>query len=295
MGQTSFNNQILKWWFNIYIIINVLYIIYLWVNTLIVRQHSANLSLETSLCTIMCITNIIGVVYLSRNLRFGIYLLLGTPIVILLSQIFLIKEVSIAVYFSISLSIITRLLLCIKSNNRTFWSQMKKGVDIIHFKHIYQLSTILIVIVVCYGTYSYITKKDSIPIKYIEKENLLNGRSKEELLQKLNKANITLNEISEIEKLVTEIPYEYEARIMALRHILAAHIVSNIHDIKAFRSAYFLRKNAMSKEQQEVLDWFFRQSNEVFEIWETFGGCDNLVTFQKSIKEIIEKRNITEF
>lgn len=294
MANKTFKNPILKGWLNVYVIINVIYIIYLWGSLIIAGQLSSNQSLETSLCTIMCITNIVGIVYLSRNLRFGVYILYLVPIIILLFEVFLIDEISISIYLFLILSILTSLLLCLKSENRIIWSQMNNGIDIVHFKHIYQLSTVLILLALGYGIYSSIESKGKTSDKIYD-DHLYDEANQEELLKELDKTTITLSNISKIEKRIKELPPEYEARIMALRHILAGHIIPNTHDIEAFKMAYFLRKDAMSKKQQEILDWFFRQHNDVMEIWRTSNGCSNLATFQEYIKDIIKKRKLTEF
>ena len=294
MANKTFNNPILKGWLNVCVIINVIYIIYLWGNLIIAGRLSSNQSLETSLCTIMCITNIVGVVYLSRNLRFGVYILYLVPIIILFIEVFLIDDISISIYLSLLLSILTNLLLCLKSENRTIWSQMNDGIDIVHFKHIYQLSTVLILLALGYGIYSSIESKGKTSDEIYD-DHLYDEANQEELLKELDKTTITLSNISKIEKRIKELPPEYEARIMALRHILAGHIVPNTHDVEAFKMAYFLRKDAMSKDQQEILDWFFRQHNDVMEIWRTSDGCSNLAIFQEYIKDIIKKRKLTEF
>ena len=294
MANKTFNNPILKGWLNVCVIINVIYIIYLWGNLIIAGQLSSNQSLETSLCTIMCITNIVGIVYLSRNLRFGVYILYLVPIIILFIEVFLIDDISISIYLSLLLSILTNLLLCLKSENKTIWSQMSDGIDLVHFKHIYQLSTVLILLALGYGIYSSIESRGKIPNEIYD-DHLYDEANQEELLKELDKTTITLSNISKIEKRIKELPPEYEARIMALRHILAGHIVPNTHDTEAFKMAYFLRKDAMSKEQQEILDWFFRQHNDVMEIWRTSDGCSNFATFQEYIKDIIKKRKLTEF
>lgn len=292
MAQRSLNNPILKGWLNVYVIINVIYIIYLWGSFIIIGQQSSNQSLETSLFTVMCITNIVGIVYLSRNLRFGIYLLLLVPFVVLVFELLLIEYISISIYISLASSIITSILLFLRSSDGTIWKQMNNGLDITHFKHIYQLSSFLIILALGYGICGYMSG-DDVSNKY--EEEVLNELTQEELLKELDKSNITLSKISKIEKIIKELPSEYEARIMALRHILAGHIVPNIHDIDAFKTAYFLRKDALSSGQQEILDWFFRQHKDVMVIWKNSDGCTSLASFQEYIKDIIKKRNLTEF
>ena len=295
MVKNTFNNPILKGWLNVYVIINIIYFIYLWGYFFIAGKLSANLSLETSLCAVLCITNIIGIVYLKRSFRTGVYFLFLVPITILLTQFCLIDNISISIYISLLLSIITSLLLFIKNGDSTTWAQMNKGFDIMHFKHIYQLTSIIILIILGYGVYNYIVLKDNSSNNEAYDEDLLNKYSSEELLRELDMPTITLRKISKIEKIIREIPPEYEARIMALRHILSGHIVANSHDIKAFKMAYFLRKDALSKEQQEILDWFFRQHNDVKEIWRTSDGCNNLASFREYIKAAIKKRKLIEF
>lgn len=295
MEQGAIKNPVIEIWLKIYAAISILYVIYLWGNFLFVELQSTFQLWEISLCTIVGIINIVGIVYILRNLQFGVFLLLFSNLIIFLLQLFLTENVPIFIWISLFFVIIIFLLLFLKSNGRTIWAQMNKGIDISHFKHIYQLSTLLILMTLCYGGYNYLALRNGKESKNVSEEDVSNKIDKEELLKKLDNVDITLEEISRIENVIKDLPLEYEARIMALKHILAGHIVPDTHDIEAFRMAYFLRKDAMAKEQQEVLDWFFRQHSDVMRVWENSNGCNSIALFQEYIRDIIRTRKITEF
>lgn len=298
MTQKINQNQILRLWLNILVVINIVYPILLWGTYFLSVQDYGNQIVETSLFTILCIANIVSLVYVSRNLRFGIYLS-GTALIIILCISLFISGIDIIpVCISMILMLITFVLLFLQSDGKSIWSQMDNGIDIAHFRHIYQLSIFIIMIVSCFWVYKYSTCEVHLldnETYTAKSDEVLDDIDKEMLLENLNKTTITLGQISKIEKSITNIPPEYESRIMALRHILVGHIVPDTHDFELFKMTYFLRKDALSEEQQEVLDWFFRQHNEVKDIWQTSGGVSNIATLQKNLKDAMKKRNITEF
>lgn len=289
MTQAVNSNILLKRWINVFVIINIIYFIFQWGYYWIVEQLQPFQSFVVSSNSILCIINIIGAVYLSRNLRFGIYLQLGAPIIILVLQFLFIGEIAKSIYAFIILAIITSLILCLKKGNKTIWSQLNKGIDFVHFRHIYQLSSLAILLFVGYASFDYLTVKTKVSEKQSNRE-LYHKVNEEDLLKELDNPNITLGEISKIEKQLKEIPSNYEARIMALRHILAGHIVPHVHDIESFRMAYLLRKDALSKEQQRILDWFFYQPNEIQNLWERSEGATSINAFQQDLKRIMKRR-----
>lgn len=286
----------LRGWLNVLVIINILFLIYIWGKQLITDQQSLNIVLEMTSYTVMVITNIVGIVYLVRNLRLGIYILFIIPLLLSLLSFVFIGYIPSYMYISFFLAVITFIGMLIKIAGKSVWEQMKAGVDWKHFRHIYQLSFILLFLTVGYGGYVYYElSENSMGDKpALGRSEVLNETEVEKSLKALDRITITLGQISEIEKVIVNVPPKYEARIMALRHILAGHIVSNSHDIKAFKMAYTLRRNALSQAQQEVLDWFFRQNEEVVRIWQESDGCESIDVFQKRLKRIIKEKKIRE-
>lgn len=286
----------LRGWLNVLVIINILFLIYIWGKQLITDQQSLNIVLEMTSYTVMVITNIVGIVYLVRNLRLGIYILFIIPLLLSLLSFVFIGYIPSYMYISFFLAVITFIGMLIKIAGKSVWEQMKAGVDWKHFRHIYQLSFILLFLTVGYGGYVYYElSENSMGDKLaLGRSEVLNETEVEKSLKALDRITITLGQISEIEKVIVNVPPKYEARIMALRHILAGHIVSNSHDIKAFKMAYTLRRNALSQVQQEVLDWFFRQNEEVVRIWQESDGCESIDVFQKRLKRIIKEKKIRE-
>ncbi len=255
--------------------------------------YPAGLAVEVSLHTFLCSSSIVGVIYIYRNLRFGICLWLGAIVVVGALSFLFLSAVGPEVYVSFGVWGVTFLFLM----GGGLWPRMKKGLDMAHFRHIYQLYGCVVLLAAVYVGYQTVQMKgdEKIPEPVVLEDELPEGLTQEELLAKIDSISITLGQISQIESRVAEIPLEYEARIMALRHILSGHIAPDTHDLKAFQTAYFLRKGDLSAEQQKVLDWFFRQHNKVKEIWVESSGCQNLETFRNRLRNVMQERNMDEF
>lgn len=298
MAQNINTHSFLHLWLSIIAIINVVYTILLWSAYALSNKVYDSLFINASSFTIICVVINVSLIYIWRNLRFGIYLSAAILIMALFASLFLLSINVVSVCVSIVLMLITFLLVFLRNNGDSIWSQMNDGIDFAHFRHIYQLAVFVIVLVSCFWIYRFSTREVHVSddnVLAVLDDQLCDGMDKENILEHLNKTTITLGQISKIENLINDIPPEYEARIMALRHILAGHIVSNIHDFESFKMAYLLRKDALSQEQQEILDWFFKQQDDVREIWKMSDGVSNIATFQKNIRGIMKKRNISEF
>ena len=119
--------------------------------------------------------------------------------------------------------------------------------------------------------------------------------SDEDLLKELDEASISLAQIAAIEKRVSNIPKEQQIRIKALRHILVGYIVQPSPDLNAFKDAYYFRKDDLSNKQQEVLEWFFMQQQDVRQMWESVGmGAMSFADFQQKVRTKMKERNLTE-
>lgn len=298
MGKDSNGrNSILRGWLNLLVVIYILFLIVGWGYYLMTLEKGLDMALEISLCSVMCMLNFVGIVYLSRNLKLGLYILLIAPALMALLFIGLTGAVSLPMCISFALAVMTLIPLFLKKKGRSSWSQMKDGMDLAHFKHIYQLSTFLILLSAGYGGYAYYTmadKKTDTEYPFPDAGEALSDSEVQKSLKALDRTTITLGQISEIEKVIMNIPPEYEVRIMALRHILAGHITADEHDVESFKIAYTLRKGALSEEQQHVLDWFFRQNKSVMELWESSGSSASLAVFQNRLKKLIKERKMTE-
>ena len=289
MGRQS----LLRLWLNTWLVINACYVVFSW-GYLFIYPHPASLAVNVSLYTLLCFSTIVGGIYIYRNLRFGVYLWLGVNIAVGFLSFMILSKVGWEVYVSLGAWFVTFHFLMIGG----LWAQMRRGVDMAHFRHIYQLYGCMMLLVTVYGTYQVVQighQNEEVQNPVVIVDKLPEGLTQKELLERMDGISITLEQISQIESKITEMPVKYEARIMALRHLLAGHIMPDIHDLKAFQTAYFLRKGDLSSEQQKVLDWFFRQHNKVKDIWVESDGCQNLEIFQNRLRNVMKERNIDEF
>ena len=288
--------SMLRYWLLFLSITCVLYTLFLWgAYGLSIGAYGLT---NVSLYTVMCIVNVVGIVYVFRGLRFGIYLSFACSLLFLLTSIFVPGVDGMPIYVSLAAIILTMIGLLSHKNGKCLWAQMKEGIDILHFRHIYQLSVFLIIVICGYWIYIYVAgdiqMQSDKSVAVVRISNPITQQERQQLLKELNLARITLGELAQIEEKMPDISSDYKARIMGLRHILAGHICSDIHDVKAFEMAYKLRKDALSQEQQSVLDWFFRQTSEVRFIWQESKGVSDLATFQRELRKVMKKREIKE-
>lgn len=287
-------NNITNIWLKLFSVISLLGIIFVWSAILISNYQYSDNGVGASFCSALCITNIVGIIYVSRNLRFGIFVLLIAHIILGLVSFLLMGDVPIFMYISFTLSLITFSLLFSKKENATIWSQMKDGMDITHFKHIYQLASLFFIAFIIIGGYLYYanrTPKSNLNLDDNSKINkIAQGYISEDDIIELDKVTITLGKISAIEKNANNLSLQYKSRIMALKHLLAGHIVTSNHDIDAFKMAYSLRKPDLSTEQQDVLDWFFKQDSRMLDIWsKSKDGANSIGELRQRMEAIIKQ------
>ena len=133
--------------------------------------------------------------------------------------------------------------------------------------------------------------------------NLLIGKGKEvievknpqtttaEALELLSATDLTLQRIQEIEKDVKHNGSDKEeadlkSRILALRHIYMECLQNKQHSVKALYNTYVIHSGEFSKQQRDLMIWYFDQPENVKMRWESTS------TMPKSLdefKQIIEQ------
>lgn len=270
----------------------------LWVQYWWNENHSSNVFYELVQYSFIDIIGILGAVYALRSLQFGVFLLI--PVFCLsLVKIFLYQSGFDYVYWTLFILVALFFLgfmisiMVVKDK----WKGMGKGLDLKHFRHIYQLTCTFVFILLLSTAYVFLKEPGSLAeqkeVKVhsdFNKEDLSNER-----VHDLDDIEITLKDISYIEQHTPNLSFEQKARIMALRHLLAGHIVASNHDLKAFRNAYQLRRNDLSKEQQEVLDWFFRQHSDAHNLWKDMTSVSTIADLKRNVSKIMRDRKIKEY
>lgn len=270
--------------------------IILWVQYWWNESHSSNMFYELVQYSFIDILGILGAVYVLRSLRFGVFLLI--PVFCLsLVKIFLYQSGFDYVYWTLFILVALFFLISIMVV-KDKWKGMGKGLDLKHFRHIYQLTCTFVFILLLSTAYVFLKEPDLLADQKKEKVHSdfnAEDASNNERVHDLGDIEISLKDISYIEQHTPDLSFEQKARIMALRHLLAGHIVASNHDLKAFRDAYQLRRDDLSKEQQEVLDWFFRQHSDAHNLWKDMTNVSTIAGLKRNVSKVMRDRKIKEY
>lgn len=270
----------------------------LWIQYWWNENHSSSMFYELILYSFIDIIGILGTVYALRNLRLGVFLLISVLFWALI-KIFLYQSGFGYVYWTLFilsalffLAFMTSIIVV-----KDKWKGMGKGLDLKHFRHIYQLTVIFVIILLSSTAYVFLKGRGSLADQKEEKihSDFRTEGPSNERVHDLDDIEITLKDISYIEQHASNLSFEQKARIMALRHLLAGHIVASNHDLKAFRDAYQLRRDDLSKEQQEVLDWFFRQHSDAHNLWKDMTNVSTIADLKRNVSKVMRDRKIKEY
>lgn len=256
------------------------------------ENHSPNIFYELIQFSFIVIIAILGAVYVLRGFRLGVFLLTVVQCLTLVKTFLYQSKVDYVYWILFLLSFLFFLIFIIRIIAvKEGWKKMKNGADLKHFRHIYQLTFIFVFILLSSTAYVFFMERGSLEDAGAKREHSVSKES----IHDLDDIAITLNDISYIEQHTPNLSFEQESRIMALRHLLAGHIVSSKHDFKAFRAAYQMRKEALSEEQKEVLDWFFRQHSDAHNLWERTTNVSSIADLKREMKKMMHDRGIKEY
>jgi len=250
-----------------------------------------------------CLMASVGFQLLIRWQRLGFYL--NTGIYILASTLLYLyfpNELSrtfgiYGTYLPFTITGIVFLLLCIlifaikdSKTDENCWSQMSDGVDIKHFRHIYQLTSILLLIM---GGVIYILP--STKANKLHKSISLGSvqTTREISYELLDSVNVTLDEIILIEPMIDSIPpnlqLKYNKRIFALKHLILSGIMAKEHNPNDIINISKVHFGEFSKNQQRILDWYLALPKESQLKWIECPPVNNLQDFKLKLTETLEK------
>lgn len=245
-------------------------------------------------CT--CLVASVGFQLLSRWQRFGFYVVIG---------VFLCASVILYLFFGDELSsfipgfesgkllpfaatgfvliLLLILLFVIRSGkeHRNCWSQMSNGADTKHFRHIYQLTSALLLITCGLTFYLASTKSGDLPeIASAEPKTV----KREISYQLLDSANVTLDEVIAIENMMDSIPSDlqpvYKKRVFALKHLLLSGLMATEHDPNDIINIIKIHPGQFSESQQQILDWYLGLPGEIQKEWNYSPPVTNLQEFK---------------
>ena len=297
MVDNKVRNKILTTYLNSALILNVLLI----VGGIAMLFSTADTYgiYATAICSISALFNCIGITLLLRWHSTGLFIVGAASLVSAIALSFtcagwLSYYGSIGIFvpyiiFAIYMLCMT-LLLFVRAKGQTAWKQMSAGFDYAHFRHIYQLSSVIITIIVI------------IAIGEMPKQTEVNVSSEDEILQiikdvpaeRLDATDVTIEEVVSFEKQyndandVNSRDTKITKRIFALKHLLLSGLMPEIHNRENLINICMVHAGEFSPEQQTIIDWFLALDISIQEEWNVCEKAASIKEFKSKIEERIK-------
>lgn len=251
---------------------------------------------------IFCLLNSVGVTLIQRWHKVGVWLCLmaclvecgslfmwGFPLSSSSTTSVFVNYIPYLIVICAFMIIVVPLfVLKVQPSGNTIWREMKSGMDVKHSRHIYQLTSVLLVGVIITMLFykPSITESDEPYTYFNDVDDKVVQRIVDYTL--LDSINVTLNEIVSIESMIDSIPIEsqlvYNKRIFALKHVLLSGLMTDKHNTLNLKNICKIHTGDFSKDQQRILDWYLNLPQEEQEVWLDCPSVDNLSDFEKEVK-----------
>ena len=298
MSDNKERNKILTTYLKSALIFNVLLII----GGLTVLFSTADIYgiYAAAICSISALFNCIGITLLLRWHSTGLFVVGAASMVSAIALSFTCAGWlnyyygSIGVFIPYIMFVIymlcMTLLLFVKTKGQTAWKQMSTGFDYTHFRHIYQLSSVIITIIVI------------IAIWEMPKRTEVNVSSEDEILQiikdvpaeRLDATDVTIEEVVSFEKQyndandVNSRDTKITKRIFALKHLLLSGLMPEIHNRENLINICMVHAGEFSPEQQAIIDWFLALDISIQDEWNVCEKAASIKEFKSKIEERIK-------
>lgn len=286
-------NKLVTIWLTLVMLANVVTMGYYFISLFSVS--GANIILSFGFHAIGSILSVIACVMLFRWKKYGFYLLAVITLFVSTADLFLIHNGLLIFSSSIIALFICFGILYIKKNGVSVWKNSENGFDYKHFRHIYQLSTALILVILTVGGVRYMTVVDSQPLN---NRNYSTLSIKDGVTYNLDHPAIRMKQITKIEEELNDLPTDsikqVKDRIIALKHILLNCIMPDVHKDRSLENAYLIYMDDLSDEQKGILEWYFNQDKRARKLWEECEGVESLTDFKGAVLEIMNRYDIKE-
>lgn len=179
-------------------------------------------------------------------------------------------------------------LLFRKIEGKSSWQRMDYSLDLTHFRHIYQLSTIALLFI---SVSAYFVMPSKAEIGLTEDQKI------EEIvadvpLSRLDSPDVTIEEIVSFEENYNKITsvemrdHKITNRIFALKHLLLSGLMPDIHNRDNLVNICMVHAGSFSEQQQEIIDWYMSLSISQQSEWNV---CDNVNTLSE-FKKIVQTK-----
>lgn len=254
----------------------------------------------SSICTISALFNCIGLILLLRWHYSGIFPIVIASIVSTVSISItcagwlqyafgtfglVIPYLALGMYLFLLFS-----LLFFKAKGKTAWQQMEAGFDYKHFRHIYQLSTVIIIAI---GITAYCVMPNQ-PEVNIDSEDEISHLIENVSPERLDATDVTIEEVVSFEKQYNEVndvnsrDKKVTKRIFALKHLLLSGLMPEIHNRENLVNICMVHAGEFSPEQQAIIDWYLALDISIQDEWNICNKAISISDFKSKIEERIK-------
>lgn len=179
-------------------------------------------------------------------------------------------------------------LLFQKVRGKSSWQQMENGLDLAHFRHIYQLSTVILLFIFVSAYFVMPPNTDTELAEDDDIEKIVANVSQD----RLDSPDVTIEEIVSFEKQYNENntvenrDNTITNRIFALKHLLLSGLMPDVHNRDNLVNICMIHAGSFSKEQQEIIDWYLDLDVSQQSEWNV---CDKVNTLSE-FKEIVQNK-----
>lgn len=173
-----------------------------------------------------------------------------------------------------------------KVKGKTAWQQMDMSLDLAHFRHIYQLSAFVLLVI---GVSAFFVMPPSTETELAEDDDIgtiINNVSKE----RLDSPDVTIEEVVSFEKAYNENnavgnrDSRITSRIFALKHLLLSGLMPDVHNRDNLVNICMIHAGAFSAEQQEIIDWYLALDVSQQSEWNVCDKVNTLSEFRETIQ-----------
>ena len=173
-----------------------------------------------------------------------------------------------------------------KVKGKTAWQQMDMSLDLAHFRHIYQLSAFVLLVI---GVSAFFVMPPSTETELAEDDDIgtiINNVPKE----RLDSPDVTIEEVVSFEKTYNENnavgnrDSRITSRIFALKHLLLSGLMPDVHNRDNLVNICMIHAGAFSAEQQEIIDWYLALDVSQQSEWNVCDKVNTLSEFRETIQ-----------
>lgn len=254
----------------------------------------------TCVCSASALLNCVGLTLIMRRHKSGVVfvffaflltaIILSTTCAVWLTCCF--GRVGIYIPYIIGLMYIGILLALMfqKTNGKSAWQQMDNSFDLAHSRHIYQLSTFIIIVIFVSAYFVMPASTEDEISENEDIEKVIADVSQD----RLESPDVTIEEVVSFEKTYNENnavenrDSKITNRIFALKHLLLSGLMPDVHNRDNLVNICMIHAGAFSSEQQEIIDWFLALDVSQQSEWNICDKVNTLSEFKEAVQNKIK-------